>query len=500
MSEPPRPGRHAVAHRTGLERLGRTCARHARWFGAAWVVITVMSFAISLGLLGNSSLFDKLSSGNPSALGDAQTAADLLGATDNGGDVVTLLLDKVDPADAGVKASIGTAVTDLSAIDGVLGVQNPVGSDPPAAALVASDGHAVLVPVTLTKSLTKEQQKVTEAAVDARFHQLGQAIPGSVVSIGGITPLVDAITGQVETDLRVGESIALPVSLFVMTIVFGGFLAAGMPVIGAIASIAGALLSLFGFVHVIALDASVVNVATILGLGLCIDYGLLMVSRYREEIRRGHRRVDRDPTHEEIIDAVGRTVAAAGRTVMFSAITVAVSLCGMLLFRASILRALGAAGISVVVVAFLVALTFVPAMIALAGRKLAQPGSLNRVPGLRRLLRLLGDVSPPRGMFLPLHPPRPATPLAGRPRCRRCADLPRAAGPRHPADVLGRRAAARRQSGAGDRRTDRCPLRGAPLTRRADRHHGEPGGRDGVGVHADVDAGNPRRRRRDDRG
>lgn len=401
MSEPPRPGpgRHAVAHRTGLERLGRTCARHARWFGAAWVVITVMSFAISLGLFGNNSLFEKLSSGNPSAPGDARTASDLLGATAAGGDVVTLLLDNVDPADAGVKSAIGTAVTDLRGISGVLSVANPVASDPAAAALIAPDGHAVLVPVTLTKDLAKPDQKVAEAAVDDRFRQLGQAIPGSVVSVGGITPLVDAITGQVETDLRVGESIALPVSLFVMTIVFGGFLAAGMPVIGAIASIAGALLSLFGFVHVIALDASVVNVVTILGLGLCIDYGLLMVSRYREEIRRGDRPIEQDPTHEEILDAVGRTVATAGRTVMFSAITVAVSLCGMLLFQATILRALGAAGISVVVVAFLVALTFVPAMIALAGRKLAQPGSLNRVPGLRRLLRMLGDVPPPHGVF-----------------------------------------------------------------------------------------------------
>lgn len=399
MSDPPRPGRHAVAHRTALERLGRTCARHARWFAATWVVIAVLSFAISLGLFGNTSLFEKLSSANPSAPGDAHTASDLLGASDDGGDVVTLLLDKVDPSDAGVKSSISAGVTDLRAIDGVLSVQSPVASDPAATALVASDGDAMLVPVTLKKDLGKAQQTTTEAAVDERFHQLGQAIPGSVVSIGGITPLVDAITGQVETDLRVGESIALPVSLLVMTIVFGGFLAAGMPVVGAIASIAGALLSLFGFVHVIALDASVVNVVTILGLGLCIDYGLLMVSRYREEIRRDHRRIEEDPTREDIVDAVGRTVAAAGRTVMFSAITVAVSLCGMLLFQATILRALGAAGISVVGVAFLVALTFVPAMIALAGRKLAQPGSLNRVPGLRRLLRMLGDVPPPRGVF-----------------------------------------------------------------------------------------------------
>jgi RND superfamily putative drug exporter len=399
VTEPARPGRHAIAHRTLLERLGRTCARHARWFAATWVVIAVMSFAISLGLFGNTSLFEKLSSGNPSAPGDAQTAADLLGATDVGGDVLTLLLDKVDPTDTAVRTSITTAVTELGAIDGVLSVASPVTTDPSAAALVATDRTAVLVPVTLAKGLTNAQQKTAEAAVDDRFHQLGRAIPGSVVSVGGITPLVDAITGQVETDLRVGESIALPVSLLVMTIVFGGFLAAGMPVVGAIASIGGALLSLFGFVHVIALDASVVNVVTILGLALCIDYGLLMVSRYREEIRRGHRPIEDDPTRDEIVDAVGRTVAAAGRTVMFSAITVAVSLCGMLLFQASILRALGAAGISVVVVAFLVALTFVPAMIGLAGRRLAQPGSLNRVPGLRRLLRLLGDVPPPKGVF-----------------------------------------------------------------------------------------------------
>ena len=202
-----------------------------------------------------------------------------------------------------------------------------------------------------------------------------------------------------ETDLRVGESIALPVSLLVMTIVFGGFLAAGMPIIGAIASIAGALLSLYGFVHVITLDATVVNVVTILGLGLCIDYGLLTVSRYREEIRRGGALADRDPTKDEVIEAVGRTVGSAGRTVMFSAITVAISLCGMLLFQANILRALGAAGISVVLVALLVALTFVPAMIALGGRKLAKPGSLNRVPGLRRALRAFGDVPPPVGVF-----------------------------------------------------------------------------------------------------
>ncbi|GMA85160.1 hypothetical protein GCM10025868_04100 [Angustibacter aerolatus] len=95
--------------------------------------------------------------------------------------------------------------------------------------------------------------------------------------------MVHAITGQVEGDLRTGEGVALPVSLVVMVLVFGGFLAAGLPLAGALASIAGALASLLAFTTFLDLDATVVNVVTILGLGLCIDYGLLLVSRFREE-------------------------------------------------------------------------------------------------------------------------------------------------------------------------------------------------------------------------
>ena len=103
--------------------------------------------------------------------------------------------------------------------------------------------------------------------------------------VGGGSILFDAITSQVEKDLVKGELIALPISLLVMVLVFGGFLAAGMPIFGAIASIAGGLATLLGFSYLIDLDASVVNVVTVLGLGLCIDYGLLIVSRYREELR-----------------------------------------------------------------------------------------------------------------------------------------------------------------------------------------------------------------------
>ena len=117
-------------------------------------------------------------------------------------------------------------------------------------------------------------------------------MPGATGEVGGYGPVVEAITGTIERDLLRGEGIALPLTFVVMFFVFGGFVAAGMPVLGAVVSIGGALLSLFGFSHVLDLEASVVNIVTLLGLGLSIDYGLLTVSRFREELWRAHPETD----------------------------------------------------------------------------------------------------------------------------------------------------------------------------------------------------------------
>ena len=234
-------------------------------------------------------------------------------------------------------------------------------------------------------------------------------MPGARGEVGGVDQLIEAITGQVEEDLRGGELIALPLSLAVMVFVFGGFLAAGIPILGAIASVAGALASLLGFSYLVQIDSSVVSILSVLGLGLSIDYGLLIVSRYREEARRPRTDLPDEPRaagrrhrhseREQRIDALRRTMATAGRTVMFSGITVALSLSGLLLFEASILRAVGAAGLSVVLVALLVALTLVPALLAVGGVRLLRPGALRRVPGLRRVSTAFGDVPPASGFF-----------------------------------------------------------------------------------------------------
>ena len=164
-----------------------------------------------------------------------------------------------------------------------------------------------------------------------------------------------------------------------MVLVFGGFLAASMPMAGAIASISGGLAALLAFSYVIDLDSSVVNIVTVLGLGLSIDYGLLIVSRFREEL---HRLVDEDDGRASrrrrgdgaVLTAIERTMATAGRTVTFSALTVAIAIAGLLVFEPPILRAFGAAGRRRHRRrASLSALTLVPALMALAGRRLIRP-------------------------------------------------------------------------------------------------------------------------------
>src|SRR5699024_6594363 len=204
--------------------------------------------------------------------------------------------------------------------------------------------------------------------------------------------------------------IALPLSLLVMVVVFGGFLAAGMPIVGALASIAGGMGVLLGFAQVIELDAVVVNVVTVLGLGLSIDYGLLIVSRYRQEAGRPAasparaglpmRRRRRRPHGRVVVEqAVRRTMTTAGRTVTFSAVTIASAISALMVFSPDILRSLGAAGVSVVVIALATALTLVPALLVLLGRRLQRPSLLSRVPGLNRVLDRLGDVAPEDGAF-----------------------------------------------------------------------------------------------------
>jgi RND superfamily putative drug exporter len=406
-----RVGREQVGHgceaTAVLRRFGFVLAHRAHAVLVAWVLLVVAGFASALGGFGNEALFSRLSSGAPDVPSDSRSGEDVLIRTDRTGPLVHLLLDGVPPRDPAVIAAVDDARRDLSARPYVAVVLDPYAAAPPRpgvdpAGFVASDGRAVLVTVQLVHGLPGGRQAAAIADVEERLEATGAQVrasaPQAVARVGGIDSLVTQITGQVRKDLEVGEGIALPISLLVMIVVFGGFLAAGLPIVGAIASIAGAMASLLGFSYAIDLDASVVNVVTVLGLGLCIDYGLLLVSRFRDELRPLLEQGRSDGGVDEraaIAQALSVTLATAGRTVLFSGITVAISLCGLMVFPASILRAIGAAGVSVVVVALLVAITLIPALLALGGRRLIRAGHVARLP----LVRRLGDVAPAHGVF-----------------------------------------------------------------------------------------------------
>ncbi|MEO7753295.1 MAG: MMPL family transporter [Terracoccus sp.] len=366
-----------AARRSPLTRLGGVIGRHPGKWVIGWVVVAIACFAVAVGGVTGESLFQRLHSGDPSVSGEASAGRAVIESVEPSSTSLTLQVSGADLTDPAVVAAGAASTRAVSDVPGVATVRSPLlapggPTDPSVAPLLGpgglTSGRFVTV-VEFDQGLDKSAQSAAEAAVDTALAGVADAVDGEGI-VGGFGPVLDAITGTIERDLVRGEGIALPLTFLVMVFVFGGFIAAGMPIIGAVVSIGGALLSLFGFSHLLELDATVVNIVTLLGLGLSIDYGLLTVSRFKEELARA--RTGRRMRPEEIVLATERTVATAGRTVLFSGLTVAIALAGLLVFEADIMKAIGLAGVSVVLVAMVVATTLVPALAVLGAHRLAR--------------------------------------------------------------------------------------------------------------------------------
>ncbi|GIH12616.1 MMPL family transporter [Rugosimonospora africana] len=342
-----------------VARVGRWCFRRKWWVVAIWVA------AIVVGGLASGPVFDGLTGdGGPKSLESVQ-AGDVLQANSNDGGTVTAVVDKVDPRAAAVRDAVRAAGADLSAVSGVTKVVTPYDEGLPAtttAAMTARDGHAVLIQVSLA-NLPDDAVETTVDKLSARLHQLSRTLaadgqPGATVLVGGGPVIDQQANAQAGSDLSRAEELSLPITLVILIFVFGGLIAAAAPVLAALISVFTAMAGLFVFARFTSLDSDAVTVVTLLGLGLSIDYGLLLIARYREELAAGFAR--------DV--AVGRAWATAGRTILFSALTVAAALTGLFLFGVTGLSAMGAAGVSVALVAMLVALTFTGAVIGIAGR------------------------------------------------------------------------------------------------------------------------------------
>jgi trehalose monomycolate/heme transporter len=183
--------------------------------------------------------------------------------------------------------------------------------------------------------------------------------PGLTVLAGGQIPTEAAINKEVTSDIGRAEGISLPVLLVLLLVIFGSLAAASLPLaIGGI-GIIGSFTALRLLTLATPVSIYSVNITTILGLGLAIDYGLFMVGRFREELRQ----------QGSVEDALARTVATAGRTVAVSGITVAMALASLLLFPEVFLRSMGYGGVATVLVDMLAALTVLPALLAVLGHR-----------------------------------------------------------------------------------------------------------------------------------
>jgi trehalose monomycolate/heme transporter len=184
--------------------------------------------------------------------------------------------------------------------------------------------------------------------------------PGLNAQVGGFTPTEQAINHEVKSDIGRAEGLSMPVLLILLLVIFGGLAAASMPLaVGGIA-ILGSFTALRLLTLVTPVSIYSINITTILGLGLAIDYGLFVVGRFREELRRS----------ESVEASLARTMATAGRTVAVSGVTVAVALASLMLFPEVFLRSMGYGGVATVFVDMLAALTVLPASLAVLGPRI----------------------------------------------------------------------------------------------------------------------------------
>ncbi|GAA5024595.1 MMPL family transporter [Streptomyces siamensis] len=331
-----------------LATISRAATRRPLTVILVWLLMLLVGFGLGTGVFGR--LVDSV----PDVPGtESDRAAAYLDRVDTSGESITAVISGTKVSDPALRSQVGRAVADLRTVTGVASVPDPYTTR----GLTAGDGRALVIPVTLQGDMKfKDEKKAVDTAAD-RIRR----IDAPEVHVSGGPLLGQQMGGRAQEDVQRAELISLPVVLALLLVVFGGLRAAGLPLLIAVSGVAGAFLALFLFSQVTDISVYAIQITTMLGLGLAVDYALLMVVRFREERRHT----------DDVLDAVHRTVAGAGRTVLFSGLTVAVSLSGLLVFPSPFLRSMGLAVAAVVVVDMLAAVTLLPALLARFGARIA---------------------------------------------------------------------------------------------------------------------------------
>ncbi|WP_406096449.1 MMPL family transporter [Kitasatospora purpeofusca] len=334
-----------------IASIGRFAAANRRWVLLAAALFTLVAGGWGTGVFGaitGGAGFDDPAS--ESARADKVLAGPLGRQAD---DVVVMYRSAdrpvTDPSLAGpIRAAVAAVPrTDLARVD----TYWSTGENPD---FLSEDGHATYVALQFKSSDDQERVKALQAVEDS-FE-----VPGTEVRFGGVTAMTEQVNGLTGKDIGRAEMLSVPLLLVLLVLVFRSAVAASLPLaVGAVVAL-GSFAVLRVLTLLVAVSSSVINVITILGLGLAIDYALIMVNRFREELGAG----------ASVEAAVERTSATAGRTVAFSGLAVAISFAGLTLFPSRFLSSMGYAAVSVVAFAVIGSLTVLPALLRVTGHRI----------------------------------------------------------------------------------------------------------------------------------
>jgi RND superfamily putative drug exporter len=338
-----------MANVTPFDRLGRFVVGRAWWVIAAWVVLLLVAIPFAPRVPGQLSpggfILDDLESARAKALLGSE-----LGIPPSAL-VIVFSSPTLEAGTPAFETAAAGAVRDVSTAPHVARVVSHVLSP----SQVSGDRHTAYDIVFL--DLSPDDSPDALPILRERLHDA----PGLTVELAGGPAFYGDVQSVSEADLRRSEVISLPLAALALIFVFGSLVAAGVPLVVGGSAVIVALAGIFVVASFTPMSIFVLNLATLLGLGLGVDYSLLMTSRFREELALRPDGPDRVP------DAVRVTVATAGRAVFFSGLTVLLGLLGLVLFEFMILRSVGIAGAIVVGLAVLSALTLLPAILTVLG-------------------------------------------------------------------------------------------------------------------------------------
>jgi uncharacterized membrane protein YdfJ with MMPL/SSD domain len=348
------------------ERLARMSAGHPWWVVASWALGFVVMMAAS-SQIGSALTTEFAVLNNPDSVVGADLLEERLRGEERALEFIIVRADGLTVDDEAYQDVVAGIVADVRGLDGT--VLSAVSFfDTGAPAMVSADGGSSLVQVVIAGKAAEASENVGPLVEYVRDLEPGDGFEVFISGQGSINREFQEIS---ERDLQTGElMIGVPTALLILLVVLGAVVAAALPLLLAAVAIVAAIGVAAVFGQAYSLSFFVVNIITMIGLAVGIDYTLFIIQRYREE----------DAKRDDITEAVVKAGATASRAVLFSGATVVIGLLGLLLVPQNIYRSLAFGSIVVVIFAVLAALTLLPAILKLLGPKVERLS----IPGLRR--------------------------------------------------------------------------------------------------------------------